>query len=79
MRRVNVLAAATSVSLGLLAALPAGAQTVTAYEGARLIVGDGSVVDNGTIVVDGSRIVAGRQRTSAFPPAPRASISPARP
>ena len=35
---------------------PACAQ-VTAYEGARLIVGDGRVVENGTLVVDGARIV----------------------
>ena len=37
-------------------AVPAQAQ-VTAYEGARLIVGDGTVVKNGTMVVDGARIV----------------------
>ena len=35
-----------------------GQAQVTAYEGARLIVGDGNVVNNGTIVVDGTRIVA---------------------
>jgi imidazolonepropionase-like amidohydrolase len=34
---------------------PAPAE-VTAYEGARLIVGDGRVVENGTLVVDGGRI-----------------------
>ena len=30
---------------------------VTAYEGARLIVGDGRVIENGTLVVDGTKIV----------------------
>jgi imidazolonepropionase-like amidohydrolase len=30
---------------------------VTAYEGARLIVGDGRVIENGTLVVDGAKIV----------------------
>ena len=38
---------------------PAHAQSnVTAYEGARLIVGDGSVIESGTLVVDGAKIVA---------------------
>jgi imidazolonepropionase-like amidohydrolase len=43
---------------GALAGLarPAAAQSVTAYEGARLIVGDGRVVENATVVVDGARI-----------------------
>ncbi|HEY5965424.1 MAG TPA: amidohydrolase family protein [Xanthobacteraceae bacterium] len=35
---------------------PASAQAV-AYEGVRLIVGDGRVADNATLVVDGARIV----------------------
>ena len=37
-------------------ATPAQAQSVTAYEGARLIVGDGRVIENATLVVDGARI-----------------------
>jgi len=37
-------------------ALPASAQ-VTAYEGARLIVGDGRVIEHGTLVVNGTKIV----------------------
>jgi imidazolonepropionase-like amidohydrolase len=38
---------------------PAHAQSnVTAYEGARLIVGDGSVIESGTLVVDGAKISA---------------------
>jgi imidazolonepropionase-like amidohydrolase len=60
MRRVSAIAAAAIV-LALVA--PSQAQVtaqvttqVTAYEGARLIIGDGSVVNNGTIVVDGTRI-----------------------
>ena len=57
MRRVNAVAAAAAV-LATLAGFPnsASAQTV-AYEGARLIVGDGRVVENATIVVDGAKIV----------------------
>jgi imidazolonepropionase-like amidohydrolase len=56
MRRVNALA--SIFAFGMLAgvAVPAQAQ-VTAYEGARLIVGDGTVINNGTLVVDGGKIV----------------------
>ena len=60
MRRVNVVAAAATVAVGVLAGLadPAWAQTgVTVFEGARLIVGDGRTIENGTLVVDGARIV----------------------
>ena len=56
MRRVNTIAATLAVGMLAGLAVPAQAQ-VTAYEGARLIVGDGTVVQNGTIVVDGGRIV----------------------
>jgi imidazolonepropionase-like amidohydrolase len=52
--------AATLALAALETALPAGAQApggVTAFEGARIIVGDGSApIDNGTLVVDGARI-----------------------
>jgi hypothetical protein len=47
---------------GLPGAARAQAPAVTAFEGARLIVGDGSApIENGTLVVEGARIVqAGR-------------------
>jgi imidazolonepropionase-like amidohydrolase len=51
---VNTAAVAAIVALGF--AVPAFAQ-VTAYEGARLILGDGKVVEKGTLVVDGAKIV----------------------
>jgi imidazolonepropionase-like amidohydrolase len=35
-----------------------GAQSVTAYEGARLITGDGRVVENAVLVIEGARIAA---------------------
>ena len=59
MHRMNhVVAVAAVVTLGFLAgfAIPASAQSVTAYEGARLIVGDGRVIENATLVVEGTRI-----------------------
>jgi imidazolonepropionase-like amidohydrolase len=52
MRRIASFAAAVLLAGS---AIPAFAQ-VTAYEGARLIVGDGRVVENGTLVVDGSKL-----------------------
>jgi imidazolonepropionase-like amidohydrolase len=55
MFRGNALAVAAIVAAGVLAA-PASAQSVTAFEGARLIVGDGRVIENATVVVDGPRI-----------------------
>ena len=58
MHRVNVVAAVTIVVLGVLAgfAIPAAAQAVTVFEGARLIVGDGRVIENAALVVDGMKI-----------------------
>src|SRR5262245_33910835 len=58
MHRINIAALAATVALSALAGLPgqASAQGVTAYEGARVIVGDGRVLDNTTIVVSGSKI-----------------------
>ena len=59
MRRVNPVAiAATALSVLAAGAEVARAQSVTVFEGARLIVGDGRVIDNGTLVVDGARMDA---------------------
>jgi imidazolonepropionase-like amidohydrolase len=58
MHRVNVVAVVAVVTLGCLAGftIPAPAQSVTAFEGARLIVGDGGVIEHATLVVEGARI-----------------------
>jgi imidazolonepropionase-like amidohydrolase len=59
MFRGSALAVAAVVAAGVLAGLgaPASAQPVTAFEGARLIVGDGRVIESATVVVDGAKIV----------------------
>ena len=59
MRRVKAVAVAAAVTVGVLAGLtsPASAQSVTAFEGARLIVGEGRVIENATLIVDGPKIV----------------------
>jgi len=56
--RVIPVAVATIVSLGFFSgcATPPPGQPVTAYEGARLITGDGGVIENATLVVEGDKI-----------------------
>jgi hypothetical protein len=73
MRRVNVVAIAV-ITLGFLAAcsMPTSERSVTVYEGARLVVGDGRVIENATLVVDGTKIAqagaAADVRVPAVPP-----------
>jgi imidazolonepropionase-like amidohydrolase len=59
MHRVNVIAVAAIVTLGFLAgcAVPTSERSVTAFEGALLIVGDGRVIEKGTLIVEGAKIV----------------------
>ena len=57
MRRLNTLTLAGTIAVGVFAAFSAPAQAqVTAFEGARIITGDGRVVENGTLVVNGNQI-----------------------
>jgi len=60
MHGVKAIFAATLAVAALGSAVPTSAQVpggVTAFEGARIIVGDGSApIDNGTLVVEGAKI-----------------------
>jgi imidazolonepropionase-like amidohydrolase len=58
MRWLNALAALAVVMHAFLAgcATPPLGQPVTAYEGARVITGDGRVIENASIVVEGDKI-----------------------
>jgi imidazolonepropionase-like amidohydrolase len=71
MYRVNVVTVAAVVTLGFLAggAIPASAQSVTVFEGARLIVGDGRVLENATLVVEGAKIAQVGQTAEVRVPA----------
>jgi hypothetical protein len=77
MHRANVAAVAAVVTLGFLVgfAFPASAQSVTAYEGARLIVGDGRVIENATLVVDGTKIAQVGSTADIRVPAGAARVS----
>jgi imidazolonepropionase-like amidohydrolase len=58
MRGVNIVALMATVAVATVGGLTQSARAqVTAFEGARVIVGDGRVIDNATIVVDGAKIV----------------------
>jgi imidazolonepropionase-like amidohydrolase len=65
---MNLFVLAAGVSLAALAVAPAHAQ-VTVFENARLIVGNGNVVENGTLVVQGERITQAGPAGSVNAPA----------
>jgi imidazolonepropionase-like amidohydrolase len=82
MHRVSVVTVAATAAFGILAgfAMPAHAQApasgVTAFEGARLIVGDGRApIENATLVVDGTRIVQAGGAADVRVPAGAARVS----
>jgi imidazolonepropionase-like amidohydrolase len=56
-------------------ALTVSAQSVTAYEGARLITGDGRVIENATLVVDGTKIAQAGPRQDVRVPAGARRVS----
>jgi imidazolonepropionase-like amidohydrolase len=59
------LVAALAAFGGLSDTARAQAPTVTAFEGARLIIGDGRSVENATLVVEGGKIAAAGSNVSA--------------
>jgi imidazolonepropionase-like amidohydrolase len=58
MERVNLAVVAAMMTLGFLGgcAMPLSERSFTAYEGARLIVGDGRVIENATLLVEGTKV-----------------------
>src|SRR5262245_44835880 len=74
-RRLTSCAYALAMALLAMAAMPppAAAQTVTMFEGARLITGDGNTpIDDSAFVVEGNRITqVGRRGGLTVPPGAR--------
>jgi imidazolonepropionase-like amidohydrolase len=77
MGRVTAVSGIAVAIVGILAALvtPGSAQSVTAYESARLIVGDGRVIENATVVVDGAKIVQAGAAADVRVPAGAARVT----
>jgi imidazolonepropionase-like amidohydrolase len=71
---VQGAAVAATAFLGLFAAGSARAD-VTAFEGARLIVGDGNTIENATIVVDGDKITQAGANVTVPAGAKRVSLA----
>ena len=76
MRRVNAVSVAATVLLAIAGLSGSARAQVTAYEGARLIVGDGSApIENATLVVNGTRIVQAGRAADVSAPAGAAHVS----
>jgi imidazolonepropionase-like amidohydrolase len=71
MRRLNAIALAAIVAAFANPALA----DVTAFEGVRLIVGNGNVVENGTLVIDGNKIVQAGQGVAVPAGATRVNLA----
>jgi imidazolonepropionase-like amidohydrolase len=78
MRGVNAVAVASISVLATFAGFAARSHAqsaVTAFEGARLIVGDGRVIENATLIVDGPRIAQAGVRADVQVPAGAARVN----
>jgi imidazolonepropionase-like amidohydrolase len=76
MRRLIKLTTVTTLAASLLTGVaPAAVAAVTAFEGARVIVGDGKVIENATVVVDGAKITQVGAATAVQVPAGAAHVN----
>ena len=78
MRRVKVASIAIVATLGLVAGfslLALGQSSITAFEGVRLIVGDGRVIENATLVVDGTKLAQAGPAADVRVPAGAARVN----
>jgi imidazolonepropionase-like amidohydrolase len=73
MRRLNTVAVAVIAALAAFAG-PAVADVI-AFEGARLIVGNGSVIENATLIIDGNKIVQAGQGVAVPAGATRVNVA----
>ena len=56
MRRLSIVTAVVFACVLSACAIPVSTESMTAFEGVRLIVGDGRVIENATLIVDGAKI-----------------------
>ncbi|AMN43816.1 amidohydrolase [Rhodoplanes sp. Z2-YC6860] len=75
MRRVNAVAATAAVFCALSQFSGSALADVTAFEGARLIVGDGRVIENATLLMDGTKIVQAGAGVTVPADAKRVNVS----
>src|ERR1700757_4548150 len=75
MRRLNAVAATAAVLTALSQFSGSALADVTAFEGARLIVGDGRVIENATLLMDGTKIVQAGAGVSVPADAKRVSLA----
>jgi imidazolonepropionase-like amidohydrolase len=77
MSRIHLTAVGAAIALGVLAgcATPPPGQPATAYEGARLIVGDGRVIENAMLVVEGTKIAQAGPAASVQVPGGAARVN----
>ncbi|HJQ63005.1 MAG TPA: amidohydrolase family protein [Burkholderiales bacterium] len=75
MHPVKLLAALAIASGTFAGFATAQGQTVTVFEGARLIVGNGTVIENGTLVIDGARIMQAGAAADVRAPAGATRVS----
>ena len=73
MRQVRTITVAAAIAIVGIAS--AARADVTAFEGARLIVGNGNVIENATLVVDGDKIVQAGPGVAVPAGAARVNIS----
>jgi imidazolonepropionase-like amidohydrolase len=79
--RATAIAAAAVIALAITGAgvapmrAQAPASAVTAFEGARLIMGDGRVVENGTILIEGTKVAQVGTSAEVHVPAGAARVS----
>jgi imidazolonepropionase-like amidohydrolase len=75
LRHAGVASAVVLIALGVTRENASTQSKATAFTGARVIVGDGRVIDNATLVVEGSRLTAVGPANQVKAPAGAAQVS----
>ena len=68
-RRTHLLVAVALALAAIVSAANAQTPAVTVFEGARVITGDGNVIEDAAFVIEGDRFVSVGRRADVFVPA----------